>query len=82
MGWLRKVLADGPVLATEVSERAADELACSVHVIGRVRERVGAISAAVGYSSNKKSYWYLPGHEGLLQQLKGTAREVPEEIRP
>ena len=77
--WLRKVLSDGPVLATEVSERAADELACSVHVIGRVRERVGAISAAVGYSSNKKSYWYLPGHEGLLQRLKGTAREVLEE---
>lgn len=71
--WLKKVLAAGPVLATEVIARAREELHCPPASLHRARERIGAHTTSVGALKSKKNYWYLSGQEGQIQALRVAA---------
>lgn len=64
--WLRKLLSDGPVKATEVY-RAADAAGLSKDKAKRAKKRIRAVAGKAGMDG--PWYWALAEHEGDLDDL-------------
>ena len=65
-GWLRQLLAGGPVKATEVYT-AADAAGLSKDKAKRAKKRIRAVAAKAGMDG--PWYWALPEHEADLDDL-------------
>jgi AAA domain len=74
-GWLRELLADGPIKATEVYS-AADAAGLSKDKAKRAKKRIRAVAGKVGMDG--PWYWALPEHEGDLDDLPEESTNSPK----
>jgi len=82
--WLRSLLCDGPVKATDVY-KAADAAGFSKDQAKRAKKKLRALAAKAGMDG--PWYWALPEHEGDLESLpeesaKGAKGAEPQSMHP
>ncbi|MCE9618485.1 MAG: AAA family ATPase [Planctomycetes bacterium] len=66
--WLRKALADGPMLAEEVKQQA-EQNGISAATLRRAKREAGVEAKREGFGPGAKWYWMLPEHHRCSPQL-------------
>ena len=78
--WLRRLLSDGPMKATEVYQ-AADAAGLSKDKAKRAKANIKALAAKQGMSGGW--YWALPEHAGDLEEsTKGVKSAEEKDLHP